>query len=128
MFSVCLKQNKIVCCVILYIVRGVSCLLLIFTCLPISYISLFFVLLLVYYLPVKPVYNQNILPTVFTTLPVIRYILLREKITVVHGHSVCHISSFCIYAHLFCMRLFSVPCVITNPLLYLAVGIFNAGS
>jgi len=46
----------------------------------------------------KPIYNQNIMPTVFTTLPVIRYILLREKITVIHGHSVCYSSSFCIHA------------------------------
>jgi len=57
------------------------------------------VLLQVYYLPLKPIYNQNILPTVFTTLPVIRYILLREKITVVHGHSVCYSTSFCICEH-----------------------------
>ena len=42
----------------------------------------------VYYLPIKPVYNQNVLPTVFTDLPIFRYIFLRERITVVHGHSV----------------------------------------
>lgn len=41
----------------------------------------------VYYLPIQPVYNQCILPTVFTTLPVIRNILLRENINIVHGHS-----------------------------------------
>lgn len=40
-----------------------------------------------YYLPLKPMYNQCLLPTVFTTLPIIRYILLRERITIVHGHS-----------------------------------------
>lgn len=41
----------------------------------------------VYYLPLKPMYSQCILPTVFTTLPIMRYILLRENITIVHGHS-----------------------------------------
>jgi PIGA (GPI anchor biosynthesis) len=39
-------------------------------------------------LPIKAVYNQNVFPTVFSTLPLIRLILIREKITVVHGHSV----------------------------------------
>ncbi|KAK2163563.1 hypothetical protein LSH36_77g02003 [Paralvinella palmiformis] len=41
----------------------------------------------VYYLPLKPVYNQCIMPTVFTTLPIIRNILIREQITIIHGHS-----------------------------------------
>ena len=40
----------------------------------------------VYYLPLKPMHNQCILPTVFTTLPIVRYILVRENISIVHGH------------------------------------------
>ena len=42
----------------------------------------------VYYIPVVPFYNQCVLPTVLTTLPIIRDILIREQITIVHGHSV----------------------------------------
>ena len=41
----------------------------------------------VYYLPIKPMYNQCIMPTVFTTLPILRNIFIREQITIVHGHS-----------------------------------------
>ncbi|CAF3533298.1 unnamed protein product [Rotaria sp. Silwood1] len=48
----------------------------------------------VYYLPYKPFYNNTILPTVFSTIPLIRSILLREQITIVHGHS-----SFSTLAH-----------------------------
>ncbi|CAF1665492.1 unnamed protein product [Adineta ricciae] len=48
----------------------------------------------VYYLPFKPFYNNAILPTVFSTIPLIRSILLRERITIVHGHS-----SFSTLAH-----------------------------
>jgi len=46
------------------------------------------------------------MPTVLTTLPVVRYILLREKITVVHGHSVC--LSLLIFLLNLCFRSFSV--------------------
>ncbi|CAF4038766.1 unnamed protein product [Rotaria sp. Silwood2] len=48
----------------------------------------------VYYLPYKPFYNNTILPTVFSTIPLVRSILLREQITIVHGHS-----SFSTLAH-----------------------------
>lgn len=41
----------------------------------------------VYYLPIPPFYNQCILPSLFTTLPILRSIFLREKVTIVHGHS-----------------------------------------
>ncbi|XP_052824527.1 phosphatidylinositol N-acetylglucosaminyltransferase subunit A isoform X2 [Octopus bimaculoides] len=41
----------------------------------------------VYYLPFYPIYNQCILPSLFTTLPLLRDIFIREKITIVHGHS-----------------------------------------
>lgn len=41
----------------------------------------------VYYLPVKTFYNQCVLPTMICSLPLIRYVLIREKVTHVHGHS-----------------------------------------
>ncbi|KAI1291785.1 Phosphatidylinositol N-acetylglucosaminyltransferase subunit A [Halotydeus destructor] len=41
----------------------------------------------VYYLPLLVIYNQCTLPTLFATFPIIRYILLREQIDIVHGHS-----------------------------------------
>lgn len=41
----------------------------------------------VYYLPFWVVYNQCTLPTLFTSFPLVRHILIREKINIVHGHS-----------------------------------------
>ncbi|XP_067658944.1 phosphatidylinositol N-acetylglucosaminyltransferase subunit A-like isoform X1 [Haliotis asinina] len=41
----------------------------------------------VYYLPFPPFYNQCILPTIYTTFPLLRNIFIREKISIVHGHS-----------------------------------------
>ncbi|XP_041378436.1 phosphatidylinositol N-acetylglucosaminyltransferase subunit A-like [Gigantopelta aegis] len=41
----------------------------------------------VYYLPFPPFYNQCVLPTIFTTFPLLRNIFIRERITIVHGHS-----------------------------------------
>ena len=41
----------------------------------------------VYYIPVKVFYNQCVLPTMICSLPLIRYIFIREKIQIVHGHS-----------------------------------------
>lgn len=40
-----------------------------------------------YYLPVKTFYNQCVLPTMIASLPLVRHILIREQITIVHGHS-----------------------------------------
>ena len=40
----------------------------------------------VYYLPLNVVYDQVIFPTLFSFLPLFRNILLREKISIVHGH------------------------------------------
>lgn len=40
----------------------------------------------VYYLPLQPVYDQVIFPTLFAYFPLFRHILLRERITIVHGH------------------------------------------
>lgn len=41
----------------------------------------------VYYLPIKVFYNECILPTMICNIPLMRYILIREKIEIVHGHS-----------------------------------------
>ena len=41
----------------------------------------------VYYLPLLVVYNQCTLPTLFATFALIRHILIREQIDIVHGHS-----------------------------------------
>ena len=41
----------------------------------------------VYYLPILVIYNQCTLPTLFATFPLVRYILIREQIDIVHGHS-----------------------------------------
>lgn len=48
----------------------------------------------VYYLPIKVFYNQCILPTMIGNIPLLRYILLREQIEIIHGHS-----SFSALAH-----------------------------
>ncbi|XP_078155318.1 UDP-Glycosyltransferase superfamily protein isoform X1 [Carex rostrata] len=48
----------------------------------------------VYYIPWRPFLMQNTLPTFYLTLPVTRTILIREKISIVHGHqafsTLCH--------------------------------------
>lgn len=41
----------------------------------------------VYYIPVKVFYNQCVLPTMICSLPLIRYIFVREEIQIIHGHS-----------------------------------------
>lgn len=41
----------------------------------------------VYYVPIKVFYNQVILPTMICNIPLLRYILVREQIEIVHGHS-----------------------------------------
>jgi len=46
-----------------------------------------FALFKVYYIPVKVFYNQCILPTMICSLPLIRYIFIREEIQIIHGHS-----------------------------------------
>ncbi|GKU95154.1 hypothetical protein SLEP1_g59429 [Rubroshorea leprosula] len=48
----------------------------------------------VYYVPWRPFLMQNTLPTFYGTLPIIRTILIRERISLVHGHqafsTLCH--------------------------------------
>lgn len=41
----------------------------------------------VYYLPIQTFYNQCILPTMIGQIPLLRDILIRERIDIVHGHS-----------------------------------------
>jgi phosphatidylinositol glycan class A protein len=40
----------------------------------------------VYYTPMVPFVDQNSLPTTIAMFPLLRKILLRERITIVHGH------------------------------------------
>lgn len=42
----------------------------------------------VYYIPRLPFYAQSTFPTIYGTLPIVRVILIRERITVIHGHQV----------------------------------------
>lgn len=48
----------------------------------------------VYYIPWRPFFLQNTLPTFYLTLPIMRNIFIRERISVVHGHqafsTLCH--------------------------------------
>lgn len=41
----------------------------------------------VFYLPVQTFYNECVLPTMICSLPLIRWIFIQERITIVHGHS-----------------------------------------
>lgn len=41
----------------------------------------------VYYLPIKVLYNQCVLPTMICNIPLIRYIFIRESVEIVHSHS-----------------------------------------
>ncbi|XP_075972365.1 phosphatidylinositol glycan anchor biosynthesis class A [Anticarsia gemmatalis] len=48
----------------------------------------------VYYLPIRVFYAQCVLPTMICNIALIRYILIREQVEIVHGHSafsvLCH--------------------------------------
>ncbi|XP_004710068.1 phosphatidylinositol N-acetylglucosaminyltransferase subunit A [Echinops telfairi] len=48
----------------------------------------------VYYLPLKVMYNQSTATTLFHSLPLLRYIFVRERISIIHAHS-----SFSAMAH-----------------------------
>lgn len=69
----------------------------------------------VYYLPMIPFYNQCVLPCVYVSCSIIRDILLREQITVVHGHS-----AFSTLAHeaLFHAKLLNLRTVFTDHSLF----------
>ena len=40
-----------------------------------------------YYCPYKTFYKGSVLPTMLTTLPLLRHIFIRERVDMVHGHS-----------------------------------------
>ena len=42
----------------------------------------------VYYLPIQTIYNQVTLPTMLAAMPLLREIVIREGITILHGHGV----------------------------------------
>ncbi|XP_050436959.1 phosphatidylinositol N-acetylglucosaminyltransferase subunit A [Adelges cooleyi] len=69
----------------------------------------------VYYLPIKPFYNQCVLPLMVCSLPLIRYVLVREQITIIHGHS-----AFSTLAHETMMigRLLGIQTVFTDHSLF----------
>jgi phosphatidylinositol glycan class A protein len=69
----------------------------------------------VYYLPFPTFYNQCILPTLLTTLPVLRSIFARERVDVVHGHS-----AFSTLAHeaMFHARAMGLKAVFTDHSLF----------
>nr|CAG4645493.1 EOG090X0515 [Lynceus sp. MCZ IZ 141354] len=69
----------------------------------------------VYYLPIKTFYNQVALPTLVASLPIIRYIFVREEIQIVHGHS-----SFSTLAHeaMLIARLLGLKVVFTDHSLF----------
>ncbi|KAF7147154.1 hypothetical protein RHSIM_Rhsim03G0064700 [Rhododendron simsii] len=76
----------------------------------------------VYYIPWKPFLMQNTLPTFYGTLPIIRTILIREKISLVHGHQA--FSTLC-HEALMHSRTMGYKVVFTDHSLY---GFADAGS
>lgn len=76
----------------------------------------------VYYIPWKPFVMQNTLPTFYGTLPIIRTILIREKISLVHGHQA--FSTLC-HEALMHSRTMGYKVVFTDHSLY---GFADAGS
>lgn len=91
----------------------------------------------VYYLPVWVVYNQCTLPTLFTTFPLVRYILIRERIDIVHGHSAFSALAHEVMFHAKTLHLKTVftdhslfgfadsSAIITNKLLEMLLAICN---
>ena len=53
----------------------------------------------VYYLPIQTFYNQVTLPTMLTSMPLIRDVIIREGITILHGHGVRSIENGAIRLH-----------------------------
>jgi phosphatidylinositol N-acetylglucosaminyltransferase subunit A len=69
----------------------------------------------VYYLPMVPFYNQCVFPCLYVSCSIIRDILLREQITIVHGHS-----AFSTLAHeaIFHSKLLNIKTVFTDHSLF----------
>ncbi|KAE8732857.1 phosphatidylinositol N-acetylglucosaminyltransferase gpi3 subunit-like isoform X2 [Hibiscus syriacus] len=76
----------------------------------------------VYYVPWRPFLMQNTFPTFYGTFPIIRTILLREKISLVHGHQA--FSTLC-HETLMHSRTMGYKVVFTDHSLY---GFADAGS
>jgi len=76
----------------------------------------------VYYVPWRPFVMQNTLPTIYGLLPIIRTILIRERITVLHGHQA--FSTFC-HEALMHARTMGYKVVFTDHSLY---GFADVGS
>lgn len=76
----------------------------------------------VYYVPRPPFYLQATLPTLLGTLPLVRHVVRRERITLVHGHQ-----TFSPLAHeaLLHAATMGLPAVFTDHSLY---GFSDAGS
>ncbi|XP_030057461.1 phosphatidylinositol N-acetylglucosaminyltransferase subunit A [Microcaecilia unicolor] len=69
----------------------------------------------IYYLPLKVMYNQSTATTLFHSLPLLRYIFVRERINMVHSHS-----SFSAMAHdsLFHAKTMGIHTVFTDHSLF----------
>ncbi|XP_021035611.1 N-acetylglucosaminyl-phosphatidylinositol biosynthetic protein-like, partial [Mus caroli] len=69
----------------------------------------------VYYLPLRVMYNQSTATTLFHSLPLLRYIFVRERITIIHSHS-----SFSAMAHdaLFHAKTMGLQTVFTDHSLF----------
>nr|SVE70389.1 EOG090X0515 [Daphnia similis]SVE71644.1 EOG090X0515 [Daphnia similis] len=69
----------------------------------------------VYYLPIKTMHDQVVLPTLFASLSIFRNIFIRECIEIVHGHS-----AFSTLAHegILIARLLGLKAVFTDHSLY----------
>ncbi|CAK6450650.1 unnamed protein product [Pipistrellus nathusii] len=69
----------------------------------------------VYYLPLKVMYNQSTATTLFHSLPLLRYIFVRERVTIIHSHS-----SFSAMAHdaLFHAKTMGIRTVFTDHSLF----------
>uniref|UniRef100_A0A804UEB0 phosphatidylinositol N-acetylglucosaminyltransferase n=1 Tax=Zea mays TaxID=4577 RepID=A0A804UEB0_MAIZE len=76
----------------------------------------------VYYVPWRPFLMQNTLPTLSLTFPIVRTIIIREKISVVHGHQA--FSTLC-HEALMHARTMGYKVVFTDHSLY---GFADAGS
>ncbi|KAI4317469.1 hypothetical protein L6164_025336 [Bauhinia variegata] len=76
----------------------------------------------VYYVPWRPFFMQNTFPTIYGTLPIVRTILIRERITIVHGHQA--FSTLC-HEALMHARTMGYKVVFTDHSLY---GFADAGS
>ncbi|XP_036031168.1 phosphatidylinositol N-acetylglucosaminyltransferase subunit A isoform X1 [Onychomys torridus] len=69
----------------------------------------------VYYLPLRVMYNQSTATTLFHSLPLLRYIFVRERVTIIHSHS-----SFSAMAHdaLFHAKTMGLQTVFTDHSLF----------